>query len=301
MFRYISFYIVYPVFYIIGIMPRRFQRGICSLLYYCLYRLAHYRVEVVRDNLKKSFPEKSADELLDIERKFYRHLSEVFVESIIMASISPKRIKERMEFINADQIEHYTKGKSWICAMAHYGSWEFTTSWGLHSVHDTTLAVYRPLASKGFDRYYRVTRARFGVTPVAMENVGRELIKLKQRGLTTTIALIGDQTPPPTVHNWIEFLGRPTAFFPGMEKLAVKFAMPIAFLHIDKFDNGCYKGWFEIIYDGVEVLPEGEITRRYASCLEAMIKTRPELWMWSHRRWKWDASHRQMLEKTKDE
>lgn len=285
--RQMTFYLVYPVFYLIGKMPRGFQVGVAHMLHFLIYRVAHYRVSVVRDNLKKAFAEKSDAELLDIERKFYRQLSDVFVETIVMASISEKRLRERMEFINADQIEAFTASRSWICAMAHYGSWEYTTSWGVHSKHDHTLAVYRPLVNKGFDCYYRQTRARFGVQPVAMEGVGRELFKLHKKGLNTVIALIADQTPPPSVENWIEFLGRPTSFFEGMERIAVKFSMPIAFLHIDKFDKGQYKGWFEVIYDGTEKLPDGEITRRYAARLEAMIRSRPELWMWSHRRWKW--------------
>lgn len=287
----ISYYLVYPMFYLIGLMPYRCQRFVAHMLHFAIYRVVKYRVSVVRDNLKQSFAEKSAEELLEIEKKFYRQLSDVFLETIIMASISPDKIRQKIEFINAEQIERYTAGRSWISAMAHYGSWEYTTSWGLHSTHDSVLAVYRPLANVGFDRYYSKTRSRFGVRPVAMENVGREVILRHKRGENLTLALIADQTPPPTIQNWTMFLGRQTSFFQGMEKLAVKFSMPVAFLHIDKFDRGTYKAWFEIIYDGVEKLPEGEITRRYAAHLETMIRHRPELWMWSHRRWKWNPSN----------
>ena len=43
---------------------------------------------------------------------------------------------------------------------------------------------------------------------------------------------------------------------------------------------------FEEIYDGSEPVADNEITERYVRRLEAMICERPELWMWSHRRWK---------------
>ncbi|MEF9950671.1 MAG: lysophospholipid acyltransferase family protein, partial [Mucinivorans sp.] len=244
------------------------------------------RVKVVRSNLENSFPEKSEQERATIEMKFYRHLADVFLETIILATMSARKIKECIEFINVDQIERYTAGRSWIAAMAHYGSWEYTISWGLHSTHDKVLAVYRPLADKGFDRYFRQIRSRFGVDPVAMESVARELVRFRQNGQNVTLALIADQNPPRVSNNWVTFLGQPTLFFNGMEKLAHKFNMPVAFMHIDKFDKGHYKAWMEVIYDGREVLAEGEITRRYAACLEAMIRERPELWMWSHRRWK---------------
>ena len=279
-------YLLYPFFYLIGALPRPWRRGVAAFLRWGLHDVAHYRVKVVRENLRRSFPEKSDEERRGIEDKFYRHLADVFLETILMATISRREIAERVDFINKEQIERYTAGRSWISAMAHYGSWEFTTGWGLHSTHDRVLAVYRPLANKTFDRYFRRTRSRFGVDPVAMERVARELVECQRMGQHVAVALIADQNPPRVSENWIRFLGQPTLFFNGMEKLARKFRMPVAFLHMDKFGDDHYKGWFEVIYDGEEVLPEGEITRRYVARLEEAIRRRPELWMWSHRRWK---------------
>lgn len=281
-----SYYLVYPIFYLVSLLPNKVQRAMSHLFYWVLYRVAHYRLTVVRDNLSRSFPEKSQAELREIEQKFYRHLGDIFLETILMSTISNKDICQRIEFINKEQIERYTKGTSWIAAMAHYGSWEYTISWGLHSKHDKVLAVYRPLSDKGFDHYYRRTRGRFGVKPVAMESVGREIIRANAEGEKITLALIADQNPSSGSQNWVQFLGQTTLFFNGMEKLAYKFHMPVAFMHIDKFGDDHYKAWFEIIYDGQQELPHGEITRRYASHLEAMIRSKPELWMWSHRRWK---------------
>ncbi|MEG0814882.1 MAG: lysophospholipid acyltransferase family protein [Mucinivorans sp.] len=281
-----TYYLVIPLFYLVCLLPRRAQNSMSSLFYWVLYRVVHYRVKVVRSNLENSFPEKSEAERMEIERKFYHHLADVFLETILLATMSAKEIKKRIEFINVEQIERYTAGRSWIAAMAHYGSWEYTISWGLHSKHDKVLAVYRPLVDKGFDRYFRRTRSRFGVDPVAMESVARELVRYNATGTKVTLALIADQNPPRVSPNWLNFLGQPTLFFNGMEKLAHKFQMPVAFMHVDKFDNGHYKAWMEVIYDGNEKLPDGEITRRYAAKLEEMIRERPELWMWSHRRWK---------------
>ncbi len=287
-----SYYFIYSISWLIGKLPYKVHRTISSLTYFAIYKVAKYRVSVVRNNLRNSFKDKSEEELLDIEQKFYHHLADVFVETIIMASISAKQLKTQMEFINAEQIEKFTKGKAWISAMAHYGTWELTTSWGLYNTHDKVYAVYRPLHSKSVDKYYRKTRSRFGVEPLAMEEVGRKIIRNRQKNQQVTIAMIADQTPPPSmIMNWYPFLGQMTPFFNGMEKLALKFKMPVAFLHIDKFDKQRYKAWFEVIYDGEESVESGEITKRYIEKLEQMITKRPELWMWSHRRWKHKYPH----------
>jgi KDO2-lipid IV(A) lauroyltransferase len=72
----------------------------------------------------------------------------------------------------------------------------------------------------------------------------------------------------------------------GGEWLARKFSMPVFFLNVDKIGHATYTCNFECIYDGVEEVAEGEITRRYVEHLEVMIRRAPHLWMWSHRRWK---------------
>jgi KDO2-lipid IV(A) lauroyltransferase len=35
-------------------------------------------------------------------------------------------------------------------------------------------------------------------------------------------------------------------------------------------------------------LKEGELTKKYVEYLHQFISEHPEMWLWSHRRWKWD-------------
>lgn len=283
----INYYIVYPFAYLIGLMPYKVQFFISDVIRWVLYKVVRYRVAVVRNNLQMSFPEKSVEQRKQIERNFYKHLADVFLETLSLASVKAEPLKKRMEFINVDQIEKATKNKSWVCAMAHYGNWEYTVSYALHSQHDGVLAVYKPLRDHGFEKIYHRLRSRFGAVPTAMNDVGRVVISGVRSNKSYAVALISDQNPPMYEHSeWIDFLGQKTLFFGGMEKFALKFGMPVAFLHVDKCKRGYYRGWFELIYDGQENLQQGEITKRYAKRLEEMIRRRPELWMWSHKRWK---------------
>ena len=102
------------------------------------------------------------------------------------------------------------------------------------------------------------------------------------------MALIADQNPPHSLKRfqWVDFLSQKSLFFGGTETLAKKMNIPVFFLKVDKVKRGYYTATFEQIYDGNENLVEGEIIKRYSGALEQMILERPELWVWSHKRWK---------------
>lgn len=284
-----SYYLIYPAAWCIGRLPYKIQLLVADFVRWVLYRVVRYRRPVVRENLRASFPEMDEAERKRIERAFYKHLADVVVETLSLASVSEREILRRMRYLNMEDLKRWTEGRSWISAMAHYGSWEYTTNFDLYHTHDETLAVYRPLSDRGAERFYRRIRSRFGVRPVPMHDVGREMVRCVREGRSATLALIADQTPPwPEIQNWTPFLERWTPFFMGMEKIAVKFRLPVVFLDVRKVRRGYYEAVFELLYDGREAVAEGEITRRYAERLERMIRQRPEWWMWSHRRWKHD-------------
>lgn len=284
-----SYYILYPLAYLFGLLPYKVQFLFADLLRWLLYGVVRYRRRVVHQNLVESFPEKGSREIKEIERKFYKHLADVFIETLSMASVSERKIRKRMRYLNVHQVDEWAEGRSWVCAMAHYGSWEYTVNFALYGQQDDVLGVYRPLHNKGIDRFYKKVRSRFGTIPMPKDELGKEMVRRVRANSPVAVALIADQTPKfRDIQNWTLFLGRWTPFYTGMEKLARRFHIPVAFLNMDKVGRGYYEGIFELIYDGREEVEEGEITRRYAERLEEMIRRRPELWMWSHRRWKFN-------------
>ncbi|MFI3266644.1 MAG: lysophospholipid acyltransferase family protein [Rikenellaceae bacterium] len=270
---------------LVGFMPLWLAYNTLSpLLFFVLYHVVGYRRKVVVTNLKNSFPEKSDKEIKDIERKFYHNLADVFVDTIRMASLSKKEVQRRLVFDNLEVMPN----KDTICAMAHYGSWELSVSYGL--IPDQhTIGIYRPLHSKVFDKFYIFMRRRFGSDVAPMNYILKDIINKRRdpNALPLTIAMIADQTPGrKEQRHWHNFLNQETSFFGGIEKISTKFEMPIYFANMTMPKRGYYVCHFELIYDGVEKVEQAEITRRYAEKLEKMIRQRPELWLWSHRRWK---------------
>lgn len=256
------------------------------LLYYCL----RYRMRVVRTNLRNSFPEKSDAELLVIRRRFYRTLSEILIDTVNMAHMSREKARS---VIGVEELEKHVEavhGRDWIAMTAHFGCWEYCSYWGLYEPSQMLVAVYHPLRSKVVEHLYRRLRNYENSMTVAMRDSLRFYLRNRGRGVdgkNLVMGLIADQNPPwrPDSH-WFRFLNQDTIFFDGGEKLALRCHLPVYFVKMERLQRGRYRMSFERIYDGEEEVAPNEITGRYVRRLEEMIRERPELWMWSHRRWK---------------
>ena len=171
--------------------------------------------------------------------------------------------------------------------MAHYGEWEYFSVFAIdHPYHN--LGVYHPLKSKVFDAFMIHMRTRLGMEVVPMFGLGRRVLQCKKAGEQMALGLIADQTAYERTsdHKWRTFLNQPALFFGGMGHYAKRFGMPVYFLEIDERKPSHYTCRFVQIYDGVEDIPETEVMDRYVAKLEEMIRRRPELWLWSHKRWK---------------
>ena len=257
-----------------------------TLKTYILLRLVGYRKSVIKQNLNNSFPNKSSQEKIRITKDFYWHFAQFLTEMIKMFSISKNSIRKRVQFKNKELIQYYySKRKDVILVLGHYGNWE----WGLLAtslVSDHEMVgIYKPLSSFFWNQQIMKLRSRFGATLVSMKESARYLFKKGNE--PRLIGVIGDQTPTKNeVDYWTTFLNQETAVFSGTEKLAKKLNCPVVFVHIDKIKNGYYEISFELINENPQAHPEREITNLHTQKLEEKIKERPELWLWSHRRWK---------------
>ena len=70
--------ILFGLLWLYSSLPLCVQYVFSDFYYLVLYYLLRYRRRVVRRNLTHAFPEKSLEELIQIEKKFYRHLCDVF-------------------------------------------------------------------------------------------------------------------------------------------------------------------------------------------------------------------------------
>lgn len=256
-----------------------------DIFYFVVYKVLKYRLPVVRDNLKKSFPEKSEKELKRIEKLSYKNLSQITVESLKAFTMSKEQIFRRHKVINEDEVRYLYKDHGGLIALPnHYGNWE----WGALScmqLHWSGIALYKPLSNKYLDGYVRKNRSRLGTDLVSIYETARCFVNNKNKKKNYVMA--SDQSPSNvSKSHWVNFLGRETAFLHGPEAYAKKYNYPAVFVDIQRVKRGYYELELTVLADNPKELPDGEVTKRLANKLEEVIRKKPEDWLWSHKRWK---------------
>ena len=101
--------IAYPSILIISYLPFKILYFFSDITYYFLYYVVRYRRKIVRFNLEISKIANSKKELIQIEKKFYRHITDVFFEMFKFFTISAKDIKKRFVVENPEILEDYAK------------------------------------------------------------------------------------------------------------------------------------------------------------------------------------------------
>jgi KDO2-lipid IV(A) lauroyltransferase len=127
-------------------------------------------------------------------------------------------------------------------------------------------------------------RTRFGTGLIEMRNTVRDM--MSKRGELNATAFIADQTPPPEGAYWTTFLNQDTPIFWGTEKIARKLNYPVIYVSVKRKKRGRYMIFAETLVAEPARTAEGEISELHTRRLEKDIIDQPEIWLWSHRRWK---------------
>lgn len=277
---------VFPIIYIFASLPFFITQSLGNVVYFILYKLVKYRVKVVKENLRNAFPQKSEKERLEIEIKYYKHLSDLFFETLKGLTVSKNQLKQRMKNVNQSVYDDfYSKGQSFIVVMSHCGNWEWVCDMSQVECKQQVQCVYKTLSSKGFDWLMYKIRSRFGAIPMSMEQTLR--VMTTNKSVLTVTAFIGDQNPSSGKNaHWSYILNQDTPFMNGPEKISKMFNYPIVYLSSTKTKRGHYLAHSEILIEDPSQYGEGEITEIIAKRTEKEILAQPEIWLWSHRRWK---------------
>ena len=258
-----------------------------DLGYIAVYYLIKYRKDVVETNLKNSFPNLTNIEIKILEKKFYHHFCDIFIEILKAFTISEKDVKKRFKVKNPDLLKKYfDSGRSIIYYTSHQGNWEWLSFLPLFVPYQVT-SLYTKPSSGYFDEFMKIMRSRFGLVCIEAKKGYKTILEFHQNNTLTLNLIAGDQCPTPnSTKYWTTFLNQETAFLIGTDRIAKKSNQVVIFPSYRKIKRGYYELDFNVVETEPSKINDSRIIDNYARLLENSIIKSPELWLWSHKRWK---------------
>jgi KDO2-lipid IV(A) lauroyltransferase len=241
----------------------------------------------VRQNLELSKVSKSKEDLIRIEKEFYRHFTDVFFEMIKFYNLSPEEMKKRF-YIENPQIfyDFEKKNKSVMFMTSHYGGFEWFLSITYH-VPQLPFAVYTPLSNKSLEELIKKFRLRHGSKLISRYNAGHYIKKQIKENKLFLYGMAADQSAQiRSITYWKEFLGVKVPVFTGSERIAKQHDIPVVFGKVVKIKRGYYKVVVDLISEFPNDYDNYQITDIYLKKLEDQIREIPEYYYWTHNRFK---------------
>jgi len=292
----------YLAFKIVVCVVQALSPRMCVRLAESLARFVHYglprkltRYGVARDNIRSAFGDRYGDAKID--RMVFRMWVSLFrmVTEIILL---PRKLRldnvvDAVAFRNKpDVVRALCSGRPVIVLSGHFGNWEMAVSiFGLFGFRMGLVA--RELDNPYLNRWFLRFRKFTGHRPISKRGGGAEMLTLIER--RGNIALLGDQDAGSS-GVFVDFFGKPASTFKSIALLAMEYQALICVGYARRLENETLPGgWprFELgcedVIDPAEFNSADalrEITQRYTSALERVVRRAPEQYFWVHRRWK---------------
>lgn len=282
------YYLSFPLLWIISRLPFAVFYLLSDVVCFILYRLIGYRKTVVQGNLKIAFPDLAPTELLQIEKKFYTHLCDLFLEIIKSMGMRKEEMLQRFQVKNIEVLKTFEEqNRSIFLVCGHYASWEWMMSLGYHIKHKG-YGIYRPISNPYFDALIKRIRSRHDAYIIPQKESVSIIKNKEDSGELGIYGFASDQSPrPKPLTYWRSFLGVHVPVYNGAERLAIELDVPVVFAKIKRVKRGYYELEFKTLTDQPKSLKKNEITDLFTEWLEAQIKEDPSQYFWTHKRFKY--------------
>lgn len=274
--------------HLVSYLPLWWLYRLSDLLFPLAYYVVRYRRNVVRQNLRKSFPELTEREREIIAFRFYRFFCDYAVETVKLMTISKEEMKRRMKFVGIEKMDAELKKQPFCFLMlGHYANWEWISSLPLWSDQHCG-QLYNPLHNKLMDTIFFHMRTRMGAENISKYDAYRRILTLKREKTPTHIGFISDQSPSPlNIHDWVTFLHQDTPIFTGAERIGKHVGAAAYFAHVERPRRGYYECHVELLTSDMKEYDDFKLSELFMRRLEREIRECPHMWLWTHRRWKY--------------
>jgi KDO2-lipid IV(A) lauroyltransferase len=258
----------------------RIGRAVCNL-----WKTRH---DVVIRNLGIAFGDAMpAAEKEVLARNVFGNIGKTLAEVCRFSRLSQDKIRRLVSSEGEDCFqEAFDHGKGAVLVGSHFGNWELM---GIY-INDLGFPVdflVRGQHNHLVDEYLTRLRVKCGVGVLHSERSMKDVVRALKNN--RQVAIVSDQ------HEGsrglvIEFFGHPVSVPRAPAQLAVKLGSPIITGYILRNpDNSHHCIFDKPEYPDPDADPDHEIvrlTKLYTQRIESTIRKYPELWLWTHRRFK---------------
>tara|TARA_B100001769_G_scaffold224931_1_gene185927 strand:- start:288 stop:1031 length:744 start_codon:yes stop_codon:yes gene_type:complete len=222
-----------------------------------------------------------------LEKKFYKHMADIFLEMAKSLLISKEEMMHRFKFNNIETLKQFEKNNQNIIIMCgHYASWEWMMSLGYHFSYKG-YGIYKPVTNKYFDKLVKRIRKKHDAEVISRYKAIETIRDHTKKGVKAVYGFASDQSPRIKSNSYyLKFLGINTPVFLGAEKLAKELNLAVVFADINRVNRGFYETTFKVISDNPKKSKDYHITKTFFNLLEKQIYKDPSQYLWSHNRFK---------------
>lgn len=281
------FILVYPIIWLISILPFPLLYLFSDFVCFLVYNIFGYRKKAVRENIAMTLPHLSEKERLSVEKKFYSHMCDMFLEMVKTMSMSQKEMEKRFTFTNLElYFDMEKKGKSIALMCAHYASYEWVISMN-RVINFEGYGIYKKVNNQYFNQMVKNIRSKFKATLITTKETIPTIERNFRANHLSLYGFASDQSPQATkAHHWAKFMGIEVPVHTGAEMLAKRFDMNIIFLRVKKVKRGYYEATLELMAEDPKTVPDYQISDEFLRRVEKQIYEAPEFYLWTHKRWK---------------
>ncbi len=269
-------------------IPSPLRRALFIGAFRLFYHLVPRQRLIALHNLRRAFPEKSAEEILKIARGVYRNMGIVAAEFFDIPRLTKENIAALVEAEGLENCEKaLAKGRGVLMFGAHFGNWE------LEAVAASLLikplaAIYRPLDSALLDQLVLRVRTATGNMLLDKNRAMRAMLRSLKRN--ELLGILIDQNVDTYEGVFVDYFGRPACTTDGLAVLALHTGAPVLPACMARLPDGRYR---LVIGPEVEVADTGDRnadilanTQRFTKVIEQTVRQYPDQWLWVHQRWK---------------
>lgn len=269
------------------VIPRalflRIGRGLGALVAI----LDRRHLAIAKDNLRRSFPEWTEDQVDRTARGVWAHFGGVMFDLVRILARGAGVVDALATIEGREHAEAAHRSPNGVVLITgHFGNWE--THGIVHAKHFGSIGVVaRPLDNPTLDRAMTALRESAGNEVIEKEHAMiRSMRRLKA---AQGVAFVVDQNVQEKEGIFVDFFGRPACTTPFAAKLAIKtgaLVLPCRAVMRPDFS-------YRVIYDppiDPKTFGSGDegvlaLTQAMMKATEAWIRANPDQWLWMHRRW----------------